>query len=142
MMDDTVLFTENCDALTNGQTVAEILQRALAVLQDEDRWCREYRATDAEWNRVDIVSPAAVRFSIEGAVGRVANDVGIIPPFILRYLDEFVLYYLGLIGHLTTPSTAGIMEERDVAWFNDSYMHEHIVAFLEQAHRRAYESGR
>lgn len=121
--------------LTEEQSLSQILRKTIALLEDPARWTTEALARDASGERVSIADPSAVMFSIEGALARASNDVGVVPPAILHVLDQELLDYLGLttlIDEVDTrqPAVAGILEERDLGWFNDSYSHEEILKFL------------
>jgi len=125
--------------LTEGQTLPQILVKTAAVL--EQGWTSQAQARNAYGERVHPSDETAVMFSIEGAVARASNDIGFVPPPVLRILDQEVLNYLGLtrliydednnVTDTREPAVAGIMEERDVAWFNDNYTYEEILKFFD-----------
>ena len=119
------------DGMTEGQSVADILHKAVLLLEDEDRWCQDFTAQDADGNWVASSSPLATRFSIAGAVGISSNAAGFLSPHILRFLDQLVVEYLG------TDEPAGVYNEHDTGWFNDNFDHESVMGFLHEAHRRA-----
>jgi hypothetical protein len=118
------------DDLTDGQTVAEILERVIRLLEDGTHWHQGTVALDADNNLVKANSPLAVSFSLEGALGRMCNSAGVVSPNILRLMDQLLLEFLG------RAEPAGIMNEHDLGWFNDNFDHESIMAFLHEAHRR------
>jgi hypothetical protein len=139
---DTSTFLSGFDALTGGQTLAEILHKVIVLLDDEDNWCQGVRATDGkvikvhgEEDKLHIVKandPNAVAVSINGAIGRVSNEFGITPPFILDWLDRLVLEFVN-----DEDKTKGVHNLHDLDWFNDTYTHEVIMNFLHEAYRRA-----
>lgn len=122
-MQDSQAFIDHCNALTSGQSLPEILQRVIQLLSDETKWCQGAFAMSADGQRVKAGSPEAVAWSIEGAVGVCSNEYGVIPPNILKYLDQLVF---GLTG-----------KDETVGWYNDRSTHENMLRFLHEALRRS-----
>lgn len=114
----------------NDQGVAEIIGKVIALLSDEKFWCQGFQSADAQGNWVKITSDKAVSFSISGAIGLVSKPAGVVPPHMLRFLDQFLMEFLG------RDEKAGIMNEKDIGWFNDNYDHETMMKFLYAAQRR------
>lgn len=107
-------------ALTDGQSTAEILRKAYFLLSHYPSWCQGAQALSAQRKKVRNNSPAAVAWSIEGAVGKVSNESGIVPASIIYYLDQLAVE----------------KGKETVARFNDLATHEAILEFLEEAIRR------
>jgi hypothetical protein len=122
-MKDAQAFVAECNALTSGQTIHEILVKALSLLSDETKWCQLAIALNKDCRKEKINSRNAVAWSIEGAIGLSSNPYGIIPPFILKGLDELVHELTG--------------KDETVGWFNDHHNHEAVLGFMQEAIRRA-----
>lgn len=127
---DIQALLQHCDTLTDGQSLLEILQRATAILENPLYWCQGAKALSASMGCIGIASPNAVALSIEGAIGRVSNSAGIVPPFILKYLDAVVLELVG------EPGEPSVYNEHDTGWFNDSFDHESILQLLYLAQQK------
>jgi hypothetical protein len=123
-MDNSASFLAQCDALTSGRSPLQILGGVRSLLRDEGRWCQQAQARDSVGRTVRTHSPDAAAWSIEGAVARSSNNVGIVPPSMLGLLDQMVIDFLGL------GTEAGIWEDRDVSWFNDNFDHASVLEFL------------
>lgn len=123
---DLLATMASFNALTNGQTLHDILEKTLLFLSDDTHWCQGAQALNSNCQKVRINSPDAVAWSIEGAVGKCSNDEGIIPTFILLYLDQVVLELFG--------------NDEGVGWFNDSHTHEYVLMFLQQALRQCKDA--
>jgi hypothetical protein len=121
-MDDTRSFLARCDELTNGKTLDVILLEVIALIGDYRFWCQDAQACTTDRRPVRPRDPNATFWSIEGAIGYVSNQAGVVPPFIVRYLDALVLEITG----------CGM----GVGWFNDTYDHGTVIDFLEEAYRR------
>lgn len=124
-MDNSALFLAQCDALTGGRGPKDILTPALHLLLCEERWCQEAQACTAEGYVCRINDPQAAKYSIEGALAVCSNQVGVVPPSLMRLMDCMVIDFLEL------GTEAGIWEDRDVAWYNDHFDHLSIVELLE-----------
>jgi len=124
-MENTQASVPSYDASTDGQSLAEVLEKTLLLLSVYENWCQGAFALSAERKKVKINSPDAVAWSIEGAVGKSSNDLGIVPLFILKYLDLVVVRCTG--------------KNEDVGWYNDNYTHEGVIGFLQEALRRCCE---
>ena len=122
-MKDSQAFIASCNALTNGQSLPEILERVIALLSDYPRWCQGAYAASADGRIVKAGSPEAVAWSIEGAVGICSNEHGVVPLFILEYLDQLVFELTG--------------KDEGVGWYNDRCTHEALLNFLQEALRRS-----
>jgi hypothetical protein len=112
--------------LTDEQSLGQILNKTIAILEDPRRWTIEAQARDQHNRKVHIDDPTAVSFSIEGALALASNDIGVVPPPVLRILDQEMLDYCGF----ERRAVAGIMEERDLGWYNDAYTHDDILTFM------------
>lgn len=131
---DLQTLLQQCDSLTDGQTLLEIFQRAYALIEDPARWCQGALARDGSGRSVKAASPVAAAVSIEGAIGRSSNAYGVIPPSILRYLDALVLEVIG------EPGEPSIYNDHDTGWFNDSFDHDSVLQLLYLAQQRLQEA--
>lgn len=147
-MKDILSFIDQCEFLTNGQPIAEIIRKAAALIREPQYWCGRHTAcilheaklsdgTQYQWcSPCRINHPRAMRLNIEGAVGRACNNEGIIPPHLLRYLDESVLYYLRMRGVTGLEEEAGAWSPYDVGWFGEFYGHDHALGLLDEIYER------
>lgn len=147
-MIDTLSFLSNCEALTGGQTAPEIFNKAIVLIEDPIYWCgfhkaciREHLKTPdgREYSRCSpcrINDERATSVNIEGAVARACNSEGIIPPFLLSYLDQSVLSYLWVRGETYVGTECGIMNPYDVGWFGERYGHDHALNLLHEIYGR------
>jgi hypothetical protein len=143
-MIDSLSFLKNCEALTGGQTAAQIFHKAIVLIEDPIYWCGSHKACIRGHYRTEdgreyswcspcrINDPRATSVNIEGAVGRACNNEGIIPPFLLSYLDRAVLIYLRSIGATFVGSDAGVWNPYDVGWFGERYGHDHAMNLLHE----------
>lgn len=115
-------FLEQCNALMSGQEPKLILRQAKALLLDEQRWARGALARDAAGRNVRPEHPTACCWSLGGAVARACNDVGILPPYFIVFIDRVVLEEFG--------SSDGF------SVFNDYYSHESVLALLDKCLER------
>jgi len=129
-MDDPASFLAQCDALTGERSHLEILTDAFALLSADGRWCQGAHALRADGYAVRPNNGWAVAFSIEGALAHCSNQAGIVPPTLIRLMDQMVLDFLSI------GTTAGIWEDRDVGWFNDTFDHASVVELLDYTCRR------
>lgn len=118
-MPSTTKFLEECDALTSGKTLVQILEDVRIVLCDPERWTQHVRARDAEGYEVRVEDPEAVCWCIEGAIAVVCNPYGITPPHVLKALDKVVFAIMG--------------RDVGVGYLNDMVMHEVIMQLLDEA---------
>lgn len=118
-----IAFIETCNSLINNQTPKQILSRAKALIFDERNWCQGAQARDLEGRKVRINDPSATSWDIEGAIGKVSNDLGVVPPLIFKFLDNLVCDFESV--------------DEDVGWYNDRYNHFNILQFMDQAIKRA-----
>ena len=124
-MDNSASFLAQCDALTGGLRPHEIIQFVREDLRLEQAWCQKALARDHGGHPVRPNDPRVEALSIEGAVARCSNKVGIVPPSMMRLLDQMVIDFLSL------GTEVGIWEDRDVSWFNDNFDHASVLEFLD-----------
>lgn len=110
-------------ALMGAQDLKAILSKAYLLLSNYQVWCQGAHALNSKCQIVRINSPEAVAWSLEGAVGKVSNDYGIVPYHALKFLDALVL------------EITGRNETADE--FNDIATHESLLEFLQEAIKRA-----
>lgn len=127
---DTDSFLHDCDALMTGLSPVEIWSGVCETLSDPNSWCQGAKAMDATGCMVRPMDPDAVFFSIEGAVAYHSNLVGVVPPYMLRLLDQYVLDFLNI------GEPAGIWNEHDIGWFNDYATHDTVVRYLDYVRSR------
>lgn len=121
-MHDADDFIEDCD-IVGGQTLVEIVDKITNLLYDANRWCGGCQAIDSNRRMVRVDSPHAVAWSIEGAAGKVSNNLGVIPPSVLRFLDGVLLKYDESVETLS--------------YFNDTVIHGVLMEFLQLAREEA-----
>ena len=80
---------EHQAALLRG-SVVETLRIARCFLSQPGIWTIGAFARDAAGNKVKPNSPKACQFSLHGAIAVSCNKRGIIPPFIIKLLDDIV----------------------------------------------------
>lgn len=129
-MDNSASFLAQCDALTSGRSPFQILGDVRSLLHDEECWCQQAQARDLKGRTVRTHSPDAAAWSIEGAVAKYSNNVGVVPPSMLGLLDQMVIDFLGF------GTEVGIWEDRDVSWFNDNFDHASVLDFLDYVGER------
>jgi hypothetical protein len=115
-------FLIDCNTTIEDKSPSDIILSALVLLGDYNNWCQGAQAVTAAGRKTRPGSPDAVAWSIEGAVGKVSNPAGIVPPTLIYLLDTLV--------QEDTGSDLG------VGWFNDTYDHGTVIDFLEEAYRR------
>ena len=123
---DADSLLEDCDVLTTGQDLTTILVKARALLSDVTRWTCWAQARDIRGFQVRIEDPRACCWCIEGAIGRVSNVVGVVPPSILRFLDL-------LVQELQQDAVNVVSD------FNDMVSHDVLLQFLDNAIKRSME---
>ena len=121
-MDNTKDFLDQCNALTSGQPLKEILSRARDLLTNPARWTRRATARDIHGNKTHPGSQHAFRWCIEGAVAICSNPGGIAPPAVLKFLDHIAAEAFGM---------------ESVNLFNDQHDHEDVLIFLDEAITRS-----
>lgn len=123
-MDNTTSFLDRCE-LTGGREPKEILADVLQLLSEEDRWAWGCLARRTGGRPCKPSHPEVQWFSIAGALAHCSNQVGVVPPSLLRLMDQMVIDFLEL------GTEVGIWEDRDVGWFNDTFDHKSVVDLLE-----------
>lgn len=101
---------------------ARVLLGAIQLLGHYPNWCQGAPAVSADGRRVKPGSPEAVAWGIDGAIGKLSNPIGLIPPNYIWYLDQLVLEKTG--------------RDDGIGWFNDTFDHATIIDFLAEAYRR------
>ena len=121
-MDNVAQFIQGMDSLM-AYPPDEIFRLArTTVLYDRELWTQHAQARDQFGNMVRINDPQAVMWDVEGACGKVANPYGIVPPMIIKILDQIVQDIWNT--------------EEDAGWLNDHRTYEHVLILLEEAERR------
>ncbi len=143
---DTLSFLSNCELLTSGQTLPEIIHKAIVLIEDPAYWCGLHKACIREHLKMDdgreysrctpcrINHPDATSVNVEGAVARACNNEGIIPPKLLQLLDQSVLNYLNDRGVTYVGTESGIWNPHDVGWFCYQYGHDHAMNLLHEVY--------
>lgn len=108
----------------------EILRIARILLSDITLWTQNAHARDELGQRVKPNHPAAVCWSINGAIAIASNPYGITPPSIHRLLDSIVREW-GMVQPLFQEGGVEIWEDSDD--FNDQRPHRFILALLDEA---------
>ena len=121
-MTDLHGFLASCNDLTAGKALRDIFLSVIVLLGEYHNWCQGAYALTSDCRRVKNNSAEAVAWSIEGAIGKLSNPAGIVPPYIIQWLDTLAL-------ELTAC-------DQGVGWFNDTFDHGTIIDFLEEAYRR------
>lgn len=103
--------------LTRGSTYRQVLERAVQRLVSPERWTQLAFARDRLRQGVKPKDPSACCWCLLGAVAFESNDHGIIPPPLLRFLEDMMRYVFG-----TKFATLGEM--------NDYIDHETLIDFL------------
>ncbi len=125
---DAHTFLESCDALIDGgRRPSQVLEEAAELLADPQRWAQGATARDARGRRVHPSSPYAVCWCAEGAVARLANRHGVLPPSLMKTLDR------AAEDGLTVFSVAEV---------NDYGAHEDVLLLLKVARMLAREQER
>jgi hypothetical protein len=126
-----MLLTEDffaaASSLHENKHPVHILEEAKALLADRERWSRYHYALDIDGNRVHPGDPAAVRWSMEGAVARCCNKWAILPPYFYRLLTYVVEQY-------------GV--EDGPCCFDQYYEHETVLQALQGAINLVIGGGR
>ncbi len=106
-----------------------VLQDALEILQDPHKRCRSPFAVaeDEVGQSVRPADPSAVRWSVEGAIAKVSNPYGVLPPYFMVLLDNVICDEFGM--HCNVP------------YFEDHYGHAEILRVLELAIERTPNIG-
>lgn len=115
-MKNTTRFV-NDDSIVSGKSLVQIVEEATALLGDANRWCGGAPAIDRRRRITKVNSPTAVAWSIEGAIGKVSNDLGVIPPSVLHFLDAVLVKF---------PRG----EWEDLGKFNDTVVYGVMIEFL------------
>ena len=118
-MSDVDAFLTVCSALTSHKPLWVIIEKAYIFLRDQSNWCQGAQALNARCEKVRINSPSAIAWSVEGALGKFSNNLGIVPPVLLSYMDRLVEDFTGCAD--------------GIGWFNDTYTHDAVLELLHAA---------
>lgn len=147
-MNDIHAFLSRCETLTGGQTPAQIFDKAIRLIEDPIYWCGQHKACIRQflttpdgreyyWERAcRINDPRATCVNVEGAVARACNNEGIIPPYLINYLDKSALEYLKARGINDFGEECGAWSPYDIGWFCERYGHEHAMNLLHEIYGR------
>lgn len=141
-MQDITSYLGACNALHGDQPLPRIIHKAIKQIEDPQRWCARHQAC-VRWpvqtrdgfggfqERVcRINDPQATCLSLTGAVGRACNNFGVVPPFLLKYLDAWVIHYARQLQPEREFGEVSIYNPYDAGWFNEEYTHEHVLGLL------------
>lgn len=141
-MKDILPFLEGCDTLIGGQTLPEIIHKAIVLIEDPIHWCgahvaciqTHHKTSDGIPYLLDtackINDPRATCLNVEGAVARACNNFGIVPPVLQRQLDQWTLDYLNDRGVTVYGQQQGIWCDVGIGWFGEKYTHEESLNLL------------
>ena len=141
-MKDILPFLSQCDTLMSGQTLPEIIHKAILLIEDPIHWCGRHAAciheraatTDGIEYLIDTVckidDPQATCLNVEGAVARACNNMGIVPPVLQRQLDQWVLDYLNSKGITSYGQVQSPYNGYTIGWFGERYTHEEALNLL------------
>jgi hypothetical protein len=113
----------NPSELTSGRSYKQVLESALSIISDPNRWTTSAFARNRSNLFVRPTSPQACSWCILGAISKASNQFGIIPPELLVYLQELCVELYG-------------DKYKSVADFNDYVDHKSALDFLHEAIRR------
>jgi hypothetical protein len=139
-MDLDYLYS-NQDVLLDGKTPEELIRQAEVLIWKPVNYFVDYTA--AHRSLVDgvvvleQVKPTDVRancWNLEGALARVANPWGIVPPGVLRFLDEYMCVYVD--ENMSVPSTSF----SSFGEFGVYASHAHALQFLDRARIALWEA--
>lgn len=147
-MNDILSFLSQCETLTGGQSPAQIFHKAIVLIEDPIYWCGAHKACIRHFHTTPdgrayywdvacrINDPRATCVNVEGAVARACNNEGIIPPYLLRYLDESVLAYLKEHNITGFGENCDAWNPYDIGWFCEYFGHEHAMNLLHEIYGR------
>lgn len=147
-MKDILPFLRGCDTLISGQSLPEIIRKAITLIEDPAHWCGQHVAcihtshetSDGIPYQLDTVckinDPRATCLNVEGAVARACNSLGIVPPMLQRQLDQWTLDYLNSVGTTAYGQVQSIWCEVTIGWFGEKYTHEESMNLLRFIHGR------
>jgi hypothetical protein len=153
-MKDILPFLDGCDALVSGQTPPEIISKAITLIEDPTYWCGEHTACIRTYHETSdgipylldtcckVSDPRATCLSVEGAVARACNDLGITPPVLQRRLDQWTLDYLNDEGVTVYGQVADIWCEVSIGWFGEKYGHQEVLYLLNYIYEKVSASSR
>jgi hypothetical protein len=113
-------------ALTGGRDYTEVLNLAIELIADPVAWTQNAHARTADGETVKPSNPQAVCWCGLGAIAKCSNSLGIIPPQLIRYLDEFVEWKY--------PNRFEGFGD-----FNDYHSHEIVLGLLQEARSTMWE---
>jgi hypothetical protein len=108
-------------SLTMGRTYKQVLVDARNLIAVRDRWTQEAHARDSEGHNVRPRDPRARCWCLLGAVAWSSNELGIIPPPLLTFIESMVPYHCGKDRFMGPGS------------MNDYFNHESVLSFLDHA---------
>lgn len=88
-------FVATPGALTRGNSYKSILERAFSILKDPERWTQGGHARAPDGELVKPKDPRACKWCLLGAVAIESNELAMIPPPLMRFLDQMVAYIYG-----------------------------------------------
>lgn len=148
-MHDASSFLTQCETLTGGQPLAEIFDKAIRLLDEPIHWCGLHKAciwelseTPSGLIRCTIHMPCRINdlratcVNVEGAVARACNNLGILPPFLIRYLDEWALAYLKARGQSGFGEAYSAWNTYDIGWFCELYGYDHAMNLLHEIYNK------
>lgn len=138
---DIFPFLSQCNTLTSGQTLPEIIHKAIVLIEDPAYWCGNHLACILTYVQTSsgipyvIDTPCRINdqratcLNVEGAVARACNNMGIVPPFLVHALDQWTLEYLRING-FNCDEEAGAWNPYTIGWFGEYYSHDEAMNLL------------
>lgn len=137
-------FIDQCQALISNQAMRDIFLKAYELIKDPAGWCSHHRSCIRTYAQTPSGVPyscdipcrtgdeRATCLNLEGAVAVACNGLGILPPFIMRILDQAVLDFLKSHKVQIPPEDVGAWNPYDAGWFAEHYGHEHSLELLKR----------
>ena len=137
-----------CDTLVSGQTLPQIIDKAIRLIEDPVYWCGAHTACIRTHTTTEsgieytidtpcrINDPSATCLNAEGAVARACNNHGILPPFLIKLLDQLTLEYLQANGRSWIDEESGAWNPYTIGWFGEYYNHTEALNLLHHIYGR------
>lgn len=124
---DLSLLQYNQYVMLDGRSIHVVLRDAYELLSDTSRCCTHGVAGDRNKNIVGPADPEAIVWSLDGAISKYCNSMGWMPPWLIRYLDEFARVYCAGVGMDISK------DYNALSYFADYGHHDQWLDFLLQA---------
>lgn len=109
--------------MTNGRSYRDVILGAYQLIEDPERWLQGTFARGVDGHDVTPVDPRACRRCVLGAVACSSNELGFIPPPLMRFLDQMLV-------HLYKDQFASVGEMND--YVSHSLVLEYLRACLDR----------